>query len=84
MDTRRKSCKVNSLYHSFRTSDNVFNHDETIQFEVASMTSIENLNQYTTNNIYPNPATNNFIIPLSLENNNKVSIISTYTWLKSF
>ena len=58
----------------FRTSDNVFNHDETIQFEVASMTSSENLNQYTSNNIYPNPATNNFIIPLSLENNNKVSI----------
>ena len=55
----------------FRTSDNVFNHDETIQFEVASMTSSENLNQYTSNNIYPNPATNNFIIPLHLENNKK-------------
>ena len=58
----------------FRTSDNVFNHDETIQFEVASMTSSENLNQHTSNNIYPNPATNSFIIPLYLENNNKVSI----------
>ena len=59
----------------FRTSDNVFYFDETIQFEVTNnTTSIESVSGMGISNIYPNPANNRLYIPVVSDNSEKISI----------
>ena len=52
----------------FRVSDGLFTFDATIQFEVVS--SLSSLNEFegvTVNDIYPNPSNGNFILSLNLD-----------------
>ena len=59
----------------FRTSDNVFYFDETIQFEVTNnTTSIESVSGMGISNIYPNPANNRLYIPVVSDNSENISI----------
>ena len=59
----------------FRTSDNQFYYDETVQFEVTlSSTALENINGMEVSDIYPNPANNRLFIPISLDNSDNISI----------
>jgi hypothetical protein len=57
----------------FRTSDNFFYYDETVQFEVALTTTLENVSEsFTVDDLYPNPASNSFTLSLELEKSQKV------------
>ena len=59
----------------FRTSDNIFYFDETIQFEVTNnATSLESVDGMVFSNIYPNPTNNRVFIPVVLEESKKMSI----------
>jgi hypothetical protein len=59
----------------FRTSDNQFYYDETVQFEVTlSSTALENINGMEVSDIYPNPANNRLFIPISLDKSGNISI----------
>jgi len=59
----------------FRTSDNQFYYDETVQFEVTlSSTALENINGMEVSDIYPNPANNRLFIPISLDESDNISI----------
>jgi len=53
----------------FRTSDNLFYHDETIQFEVTlgSSTNLNDIREINIENIYPNPANDKLFIPIDLD-----------------
>ena len=51
----------------FRTADNFFYFDETVQFEVSLTTAVEDVNSFEVLDIYPNPASTNFTLPLSLD-----------------
>ena len=53
----------------FRTTDNMFYFDNTIQFEVTlgSSTGIDNIDFISVNALYPNPANNSFTLSLNLE-----------------
>ncbi|MEE2954055.1 MAG: T9SS type A sorting domain-containing protein [Bacteroidota bacterium] len=66
----------------FRTSDNTFYFDNTVQFEVASATSVEEEDDARINTIYPNPLTegNSLYIPINLKESQKV-ILDVYTLL---
>lgn len=59
----------------FRTTDNFFYCDETVQFEVTLNTSdlvVENKFELAT--IYPNPAKNTFTLPVILNKSEKIQI----------
>ena len=59
----------------FRTTDNFFYYDETIQFEVTlGATSLNNIEGIEISNIYPNPANNKLFIPISLDKSDNISI----------
>ena len=59
----------------FRTTDNFFYYDETIQVEVTSeVLSLTNIEGIEISNIYPNPANNKLFIPISLDRSDNVSI----------
>ena len=59
----------------FRTTDNFFYYDETIQFEVTSgATSLNHIEGIEILNIYPNPANNKLFIPISLDKSDNISI----------
>jgi hypothetical protein len=59
----------------FRTTDNFFYFDETVQFEVTYNTSInEDQNNLFVQTIYPNPARNSFTLPILIEKNNNIKI----------
>ncbi len=65
----------------FRTSDNFFYYDETIQFEVALGTSSENITKdILVSDLYPNPAKNSFTLPLILEKG-EVIVLDIYNIL---
>ena len=73
--------RVNPYLVVFRTSDNFFYYDETVQFEVTyNTTAFEDFNELKTNNIYPNPASTNFTLQLSLTKK-KVVEVSIYNTL---
>ena len=60
----------------FRTSDNTFYFDNTIQFEVtlSSSTSVDNIDFISVNELYPNPANNSFTLSLNLEKSQYVHL----------
>lgn len=59
----------------FRTTDFFFYYDETIQFEVTSeSTALDNIEGMEISNIYPNPASNSFTLPLSLDKGQNISV----------
>ena len=59
----------------FRTSDNFFYYDETIQVEVALATENQNITKdVMVNNLYPNPANNSFTLPLNLEKSETIGL----------
>jgi hypothetical protein len=59
----------------FRTSDNFFYYDETVQIEVTlNTTTIQELGDFKVQDIYPNPASTNFTLPLSLAKGNDIEV----------
>ena len=59
----------------FRTTDNFFYYDETIQFEVTlGSTSLHNIEGIEISNIYPNPANNKLFLPITLDKSEKLSL----------
>ena len=59
----------------FRISDNFFYYDETVQIEVTNNTTvIDEVNGVKVNDIYPNPASNSFTLPLYLDNGQDVEV----------
>jgi hypothetical protein len=59
----------------FRTSDNFFYYDETVQIEVTlNTTAIQELGDFKVQDIYPNPASTNFTLPLSLAKGNDIEV----------
>jgi len=57
-----------------RTSDGFFYYDETVQFEVTLATAVEELDAFKVHEIYPNPASNSFTLPLSLDKGQSISV----------
>ena len=57
-----------------RISDGFFYYDETVQVEVTLTTDVEELDGYKVDEIYPNPASNSFSLPLSLDKVGSISI----------
>ena len=67
--------RTNPYLVVFRTSDNIFYYDETIQFEVTlSATSLDNVEGMKISNIYPNPANNRVYIPISVDKSENISV----------
>ena len=66
----------------FRTSDNFFYYDETVQIEVAlSTTEVEDLvESIRVDNLYPNPARNSVSLPIALDER-KVITLDIYNML---
>jgi len=58
----------------FRTTDNFFYFDETVQFEVSLTTAVEDVNSFEVMDIYPNPASTNFTLSLILDKGQDVAI----------
>ena len=58
----------------FRTADNFFYFDETVQFKVSLATAVEDVNSFEVLDIYPNPASTNFTLSLSLDNGKDISV----------
>jgi hypothetical protein len=58
----------------FRTSDNFFYFDETIQIEVSLTTTVDEVSSFDVMDIYPNPACNNFTLPIFLEKGQIISL----------
>ena len=59
----------------FRTSDNFFYYDETVQIEVThNITTIDEINGIEVSDIYPNPASTSFTLPLSLDKGQYVAV----------
>ena len=59
----------------FRTSDNFFYYDETVQIEVThNTTAIDEINGIKVKDIYPNPASKSFTLPLSLDKGQYVTV----------
>ena len=59
----------------FRTSDNFFYYDETVQFEVTLNTAInEEVEGVNVHEIYPNPASTSFTLSLSLDKGQNISV----------
>ena len=67
--------RTNPYLVVFRTSDNIFSYDETIQFEVTlSATALDNVEGMKISNIYPNPANNRVYIPISVDKSENISV----------
>ena len=58
----------------FRTSDNVFYYDNTIQFEVTLGSVDINEEQIFISNLYPNPSDGKFLFSLNLKTSKKINI----------
>jgi hypothetical protein len=67
--------RANPYLTVFRISDNFFYYDETVQIEVTNNTTdIEEINGVIVNDIYPNPASNSFTLPLSIDNGQDIAV----------
>ena len=58
----------------FRTSDNFFYYDETVQVEVSLTSDINEQSSFELMNIYPNPAIDKFKLPLYLDKSQEISL----------
>ena len=58
----------------FRTSDNVFYYDNTIQFEVTLASVDINEEQISISNLYPNPSDGKFLFSMNLKTSKKLNI----------
>jgi len=58
----------------FRTSDNFFYFDETVQIEVSLTTAVNDINAFEAMDIYPNPSNNSFTLPLNLEKSQTITL----------
>ena len=58
----------------FRTSDNFFYYDETVQVEVSLTSDINEQSSFELMNIYPNPAINKFRLPIYLDKSQEISL----------
>jgi len=58
----------------FRTTDNFFYFDETVQFEVSLTTAVEDVNVFEVMDIYPNPANTNFTLPINLDKGQRITL----------
>lgn len=58
----------------FRTTDNFFYFDETVQFEVSLTTAVEDVNVFEVMDIYPNPANTNFTLQINLDKGQKITL----------
>jgi hypothetical protein len=58
----------------FRTSDNFFYFDETVQFEVTLTTATSEVHSIHAQDIYPNPTANQFTLPLRLDKGKKITL----------
>jgi len=58
-----------------RTSDGFFCYDETVQVEVTlTTTDVEELDAFKVREIYPNPASNSFTLPLRLDKGQRITM----------
>jgi len=59
----------------FRTSDNFFYYDETVQIEVTNnTTAFDEVAEFKVHDIYPNPASTRFTLSLSLDKGQYVAV----------
>ena len=58
----------------FRASDNFFYFDETVQIEVSLTTSLDEVSIFNVDEIYPNPANNSFTLPITLEEEQSITL----------
>lgn len=58
----------------FRTTDNFFYFDETVQFEVSLTTALVDVNSFEVLDIYTNPPSTNFPLSLSLDNGQDIVV----------
>ncbi len=66
--------RVNPYIAVFRVSDQMFYFDETIQFEVSMVSSIDDNTSLTHKAIYPNPVNNRMYIPINLKEGKVINI----------
>lgn len=58
----------------FRTSDNFFYYDETVQIEVSITSEVNEYSSFEAMEIFPNPAINKFTVQLSLDKPQEISL----------
>ena len=58
----------------FRTSDNVFYYDNTIQFEVTLGSTDLNQESISISNLYPNPSNGDFIFSVNLKSSKSITV----------
>ena len=59
----------------FRTTDNFFYYDETVQIEVTNnTTAFDEVAEFKVHDIYPNPANTNFTLPISLTKGKHIEV----------
>ena len=66
--------RTNPYFVVFRTTNGSYSFDETIQIEVSSVTSVNDIivEEF---NIFPNPTNDEFYVELSLDKTSKISIV---------
>ena len=66
--------RINPYFVVFRTTNGSYSFDETIQIEVSSVTSVNDIivGEF---NIFPNPTNDEFYVELSLDKTSKISIV---------
>lgn len=59
---------------AFRVGDDYFTNDYTVLFQVEEPLSVQTFNYFSIGNIYPNPASSNLFLSVSLDKETKISI----------
>jgi len=58
----------------FRTTDNLFYFDETVQFEVSLTTAVDDVSAFKVMKLFPNPASTNFTLPINLDKEQRITL----------